>query len=364
MAHDLAEKMSKFALSEKEKTGVTLADSDIGSSLQGCELSLIGKIIVEEDKTRVLYGKTWSFDGQYLLLKEWKKNAIDFKDEDLKVELWVQIHKLPLHWISVETGMKIGRIFDKVLDVIVPGPVSYIGNVVKILVALNVMEPIPRGTIIKLGDEEHWVEFRYENLLTFCFYCGRIGHNDRICVVKKVDVQKNMLKSGQYGEWLRGSPGMFSEFRERRSSSPSSPSGERVRTESSKNRNNGDGDDQINVMPIVPIPYPTYSPEDIGVGVENGTGQRNQSPELVSNSNVPSPDIDKGVVSKEVGSILIEPMELDESKIKGLDLSNLVNVPVGQIDQKGTKNKNQRSAGKPNSSEEESSTWDCGRCCY
>ncbi|CAA0840189.1 Unknown protein [Striga hermonthica] len=154
----------------------------------------------EEDKAKVLKGKAWNFDGLYLILKELKKGNIDFTDEEMKVELWVQIHKLPLHWISAETGMKVGRLFSNVIDVLAPGVGSNNGTIVKILAEIRISEPLLRGTKIKLVTEEHWIEFRYENLLGFYFYCGRIGHSERQCEVKKDDIQRNVMKTEQYGD--------------------------------------------------------------------------------------------------------------------------------------------------------------------
>ncbi|GER39993.1 RNA-directed DNA polymerase [Striga asiatica] len=109
------------------KLGIRLSDNDIEPGLQDCTLSLIGKIIgdkkanlgdlkttmAEEDKIKVLKGKNWSFDNQYLLLKEWKK-----------------------------------------------GPDSVNGKIIRLQADILVLEPIPRGTFIKLGAEDHWIDFR------------------------------------------------------------------------------------------------------------------------------------------------------------------------------------------------------------
>ncbi|CAA0827174.1 Unknown protein [Striga hermonthica] len=158
MESDLIEKLQKFDLSTKEDNGVTLSNDDISPGIQECSRSLIGKIhgikranfnglketlcniwrtqqpfsirLVgynlfqfvfqsEEDKNKIFLGKTWSFDGQYIILKEWSTNSINW-EEEAKVDLWVQIHGLPLHWITEDTGLKIGKLFANVKDVFVP----------------------------------------------------------------------------------------------------------------------------------------------------------------------------------------------------------------------------------------------------
>ncbi|CAA0815026.1 Unknown protein [Striga hermonthica] len=163
MEQEFIEKLHKFQLSNKEKMGVTLDQQDVETGIQECELSLIGKIIEEKKVNLGRHAKDskreeWLFDGQYLLLKE---------------------------WISAEAGMKVGRIFGKVIDVVVPVVGNVNGRIVRILVEVSVTDPLPRRTTIKLGAEERWIDFKYENLLTFCFYCGVIGHNDRACETKR-----------------------------------------------------------------------------------------------------------------------------------------------------------------------------------
>ncbi|CAA0823393.1 Unknown protein [Striga hermonthica] len=149
MDSDLIAKLQKFDISAKEESGVTLSEDDIVVGIQECSRSLIGKIYgekkanlmglkdtlrsiwktqhpfttrlvgqntfqfvfqSEEEKQKILTGKSWSFDRQYILLKEWTNVSIQWADEE-HVDLWVQIHGLPLHWISADTGIKIGKIF-------------------------------------------------------------------------------------------------------------------------------------------------------------------------------------------------------------------------------------------------------------
>ncbi|CAA0834207.1 ubiquitin-associated (UBA)/TS-N domain-containing protein [Striga hermonthica] len=246
MDQDLASRLQKFKLSDREEGGISITEEDIHLGKRECELSLLGKIYgskkanvmglktilqniwhtqwpfqtrnlgdnkfqfvfqSEDDKKKILGGKAWSFDGQYLLLKEWNPYTRGFPEDEDKVQLWVQIMNLPLHWVSEETGIKIGKLFEKVLDVRIPETGEMGGRIIKILVEINLKEPIIRGTRINLGSEAKWITFRYENLQTFCYYCGLIGHADLNCEKKKEDVRCMKLSSGQYGEWLRAVPG-------------------------------------------------------------------------------------------------------------------------------------------------------------
>lgn len=48
-----------------------------------------------------------------------------------------------------------------------------------------------------------WVEFKYENLAMFCYYCGRVGHNEKICEERKRDAIRGQLQEGQFGNWSK-----------------------------------------------------------------------------------------------------------------------------------------------------------------
>ncbi|CAA0824141.1 Unknown protein [Striga hermonthica] len=100
-----------------------------------------------EDKDKILRGKTWNFDAQYLVLKQWDPKSTEFLAEEEKIKVWIQVLNLPLHWISEETCYKIGKLFGKALDVAVPGTSSSHGRVLKLLVEHNLKDPLLRGPL-------------------------------------------------------------------------------------------------------------------------------------------------------------------------------------------------------------------------
>lgn len=69
----------------------------------------------------------------------------------------------------------------------------------KILVEVELDKLLLRGTKIKLDDEMVWTDFRYKNLPSLCFYCGRIGHIEKNCVRKLEDASGNGVLEDQYG---------------------------------------------------------------------------------------------------------------------------------------------------------------------
>lgn len=63
---------------------------------------------------------------------------------------------------------------------VIPENDSKEGRYVKMLVEVDLTKPFIRGTKIRFEGEMSWVMFKYEQLPFFCFYCGKIGHEERM----------------------------------------------------------------------------------------------------------------------------------------------------------------------------------------
>lgn len=82
------------------------------------------------------------------------------------------------------------------------------GRHLKILVEIylnkiDLNKPLLRDKKLKLGHQEVWVEFPYQQITTFCSYCGKVGHSERHCHERNQDSKVSCLQGGQYGEWLK-----------------------------------------------------------------------------------------------------------------------------------------------------------------
>lgn len=93
--------------------------------------------------------------------------------------MWVQAWNIPAHWLSSATVWKIRQVFDHCLNVVViPESGNKEWRYAKLLVEVDLTQPLLRGTNIRCNGELKWVMFKYENLPFFCFYCGLVGHGE------------------------------------------------------------------------------------------------------------------------------------------------------------------------------------------
>lgn len=73
----------------------------------------------------------------------------------------------------------------------------------KILAEVDLDKPLLRGSKTQYEGQTVWVEFKYENLAMFCFYCGKVGRAKQNCCCRKNDAKARKIVEGQYGKWLR-----------------------------------------------------------------------------------------------------------------------------------------------------------------
>ncbi|KAI8535979.1 hypothetical protein RHMOL_Rhmol10G0219000 [Rhododendron molle] len=243
---ELSRRLKSFTLTDAEQGEILLSQDDVVESLAECRTSLLGKVIsqkppnlvglkitmekvwgnprnfrvlavgdgvfqfifpTELDASRVLRGKPWFFNNHFLNLVRWQPDkAIKDYSFDL-TPMWIQAWGLPLQFLSKDVGVKLGLRFGDVNEVIIPQTGSRDGRFLRIRTYLNVTQPLKRGCMVRLPNAAPiWVEFRYEKLPSFCRYCGRVGHELLTCDKRFLDMEDEVYRAGEYGEWLRASP--------------------------------------------------------------------------------------------------------------------------------------------------------------
>ena len=158
----------------------------------------------EEDIQRVLKGSPWIIRNIWLMVHAWDRKVV-LKDLNFStVPLWIQLMGLPIHCRSYSMGKAIGDQLGEVLDSAVY-ELPDKANFVKIKILFDVNSPIRAGMYIgNEVDGVNWIDFRFENLPMFCFYCGLVGHIEENCSIKKVEFTVSAEENiNPRGAWLR-----------------------------------------------------------------------------------------------------------------------------------------------------------------
>ncbi|CAA0805879.1 Unknown protein [Striga hermonthica] len=129
---------------------------------------------------------------QNIHLSAKKSGGVELEDGDVRISAE-----------ECRRRLKIGRLFQKVRNVIVVKGGGTKGSFLRLLVSHDVKEPLPRCTVIKLGSRQYNVNFQYEKLVSLCYYCGLVGHLERDCKTRLAHIEKGQVQEGQFGDWMK-----------------------------------------------------------------------------------------------------------------------------------------------------------------
>ncbi|KAK2639029.1 hypothetical protein Ddye_026824 [Dipteronia dyeriana] len=182
-------------------------DVDI-ESIDGNMFSL--QFIDEYDLERVIYGGPWSFDKVLIVMEKPEgKGSID----SLRLnwaDFWVQIHQVPLIYMTKEIGRFLRGMIGQVLDVDRGASGDCVGKFLCVRVRVNILNSLKCCLRVDiLGDGSKTIMIlRYDRLLSHCLRCGMVNHITHECIddepVPNVEGKENF----PFGIWLRanGSP--------------------------------------------------------------------------------------------------------------------------------------------------------------
>jgi len=93
----------------------------------------------------------------------------------------VQIFGLPLEWCFEHMICKAVKHVGRVLEVKLETKEGSTLRASRIRIEINLQEPLKTGQLIRIDRETLWLNFCYERLSHFCYFCGKLGHYAMHC---------------------------------------------------------------------------------------------------------------------------------------------------------------------------------------
>ncbi|KAF4358377.1 hypothetical protein G4B88_008537 [Cannabis sativa] len=148
----------------------------------------------EEDRQWALDQSPWSFKGYSFVLCSWKLGGEGINSVD-KINLWVQIPNLPHEYFSVDNGKLLGGLSGKVLKVELEEDKPFSWHLfLRVLVELNIENSLFLGCFFDLDSGiKRWLQFKYEKVGIFCYFCGRLGHQRKGCTLSSPSTVANSV---------------------------------------------------------------------------------------------------------------------------------------------------------------------------
>lgn len=110
---------------------------------------------------------------------------------------------MPTRKQTKEAGERIGGSLG-IVEVDVLGNGFSLGNHLRVRFTIDISKPLCRGRMVRMGPNQSlWVEFCYERIPIFYYWCGLVDHDERDCMrwVSSKDTPRS--EERQFGPWLR-----------------------------------------------------------------------------------------------------------------------------------------------------------------
>lgn len=156
----------------------------------------------EVDIKRVMDGSPWSFNRKTLIIARMKEGVLPRCINLNALDLWVQVHDLRPGFMTERVLKEVGNYVGSFVETC---PRNFTGgwkDYMRVRVTVDLSKPLKRKMKLRrTGEEWVWITFKYENVPTFCFICGLIGHSDRFCSRLFDTPEGEIIKP--YGSWMR-----------------------------------------------------------------------------------------------------------------------------------------------------------------
>lgn len=130
-----------------------------------------------DDYERALFGGPWFILDHYLMISTWRPNFRPSINQFDTMSVWIRIEELPVEYYDKEALFAIARVVGKPIRVDYANDRVARAQFARICVDIDLFKPLV--TRVWVGGS--WQNITYENIVTLCFKCGKIGHDKQNC---------------------------------------------------------------------------------------------------------------------------------------------------------------------------------------
>lgn len=77
------------------------------------------------------------------------------------------------------------------------------GKYLRVRLIIDISKPLGRGRVVCMGGtKKRWVDFRYERLPIFYYWCGIVDHDDKDYLLWIDSKESLEMEEQQFGPWL------------------------------------------------------------------------------------------------------------------------------------------------------------------
>ncbi|PWA54076.1 hypothetical protein CTI12_AA438450 [Artemisia annua] len=157
------------------------------------------------DLRRVMEDGPWSFERNLVVLKSVENDEEPTETEMMKVPFWIRLINMP---ISKRDESSIRKIAAKIGDVLEVDDTYFTkgSKHIRVKVIINIMNPLCRFVnVLNRQNIKVRVHIQYERLPNFCYWCGLLGHTEKECLTKPIEINGKTFKDWPFPENLRAS---------------------------------------------------------------------------------------------------------------------------------------------------------------
>ncbi|KAH7863008.1 hypothetical protein Vadar_012099 [Vaccinium darrowii] len=207
MESDVVRRLRSFTLTADEEEDILLEPEVHQRALERCSFSLVGKVLTHKSVNSVALKDT--------MKKVWGvKDEVSIIDVESNLFLFRFSSEVHMHRViaegpwSFDNQLRIGE----VLDVDEKSINEDRGKFVRVRVRICIDKPLKRGgNLVDREGNKVWINYKYERLPIFCYFCGLLGHEERSCH-SRWETDHDDVGAETYGPWMQATMGRGKRF--------------------------------------------------------------------------------------------------------------------------------------------------------